>query len=134
MHKRNHYIDKSEHDSRQCYNHKELLGTVEASQISRQDNWQKIQLLRKQIRYTSAGSKRAVLLLLAGGIVIQLDQTLPDDQNIYRHYRECHEDSDIDYIFCLCIGCHHQQATQNQSLSTRNAMELASSTVRKNYI
>lgn len=89
------------------------------------------QLSEQQLRHPCADSSRPVLLPPAGGTVLQMDQTAPAHQIIFRHVRECGEDSDMERNLRLCVGCHHQEATQSQHRSLHNFTDLEPHPFRK---
>src|SRR5207248_1997469 len=56
---------------------------------------------------------RSLQVSLAGGTVLQVDQTTPAHQGLSRHQPERGEDADLDCDLDLRAGRHRQEGTQS---------------------
>lgn len=69
---------------------------------------------------------------LASGAVLQMDQTASENQILFRHFRKCGEDSNLDRCLGLRACCHSQKAAQSVRQSVRNPTDLELDVVREN--
>ena len=77
-----------------------LPGQTTARQIPRQADGQSVCLFDQQLRVAGADHCRSLPLTLAGGIVLQVDQTTSANQIIFRHNRERCNNSGPDQVIC----------------------------------
>ncbi len=69
---------------------------------------------------------------MAGRIIFQMDQAATANQVIFRHFRECGEDSDMDCDFRVCRSRHHQKTAPPQHRSLHNFTDFEPHTIREN--
>ena len=68
---------------------------------------------------------------LAGGTVLQMDQTTPAYQGILRHDQERREDTDMDCDLGLCAGSNNQKATESGFESLHNSTDFECHLIRE---
>ena len=73
----------------------------------------------------------ALQVPLAGGTVLQMDQTTPAYQSILRYYRERGEDTDMDCNLGLCAGSNNQKATESGFKSLHNSTDFEPNLIRE---
>jgi len=90
-------------------------------QIPRHSNQQNTGILNQQFCLAGTDHLLAVSLSLAGRAVLQMDQATPAHQIIFRHLRECRQDTNLDSRIRVCSGRHHKKTTQHQEQSLHNS-------------
>ena len=71
---------------------------------------------------------------MASGALFQMDQTAPQNQIVFRHRRECGQESTLDRHFGLRAHSHHQKTACTQSRPLHNVTNVESDPVRENAI
>ena len=68
----------------------------------------------QQFHPAGAHDCRTLSVPLAGGAVLQVDQTAPAHQIVFRNFRERCQDTSLDRGFRLCSRRNHQKTAQSQ--------------------
>ena len=80
-----------------------------------------LRLPDQQFYAASADHRTTLQEPLAGGIVLQVDQTKPSHQSVLRNVRKRCKDPNLDRHQCLRAGSNHQERTENRAQSQRNS-------------
>jgi hypothetical protein len=90
------------------------------SRLLRPRDKQKVRVPNKQLFATSSDSGSTVRVPLADRNLLQMDQAVLENQNIFRHHRERDEDSNLDCYQHLCLGGDCQERAENRTEFERN--------------
>ena len=86
----------------------------------------------QQLHPASLDHCQALQMPLAGGTVLQMDQTAFADQGLLWYIRERSEDSNLDRHIGLCAGSDHQKATSSGLEPLHNPTDFERNPFRKN--
>jgi hypothetical protein len=86
----------------------------------------------QQLRSSSLDYRRALSLPLASGVVLQMDQAASAHQGVFRHFRKCRQNSDLDRHRCLCARRHSQETPEIRCFALHNPTDFKSDSIRKN--
>ena len=75
------------------------------------------------IHVASDNNRTALQMPLAGGAVLQMDQTAPAYQSLFWHIRERREDSSVDCNLGLCVGGDNQKGIESGFESLHNSTD-----------
>ena len=71
---------------------------------------------------------------MAGGTVLQMDQTASSYQGFLWNFGERGKKPDMDCCIYLCARCNHQKETENRCQSLHNSTDFKRNHFRKNAI
>ena len=97
-----------------------LSRSSSSNRLLRHRDKQKVYLSNKQLCTASFDNRSALQVPLADRNIFQMDQAIPAYQNIFRHYRERSEDSNLDCYQRLRSGSDCQERTRNRAEFGRN--------------
>ena len=103
---------RSRHRAEQLLRRPRLSRAAAPSAFQGPTDRQVARVLDRQLRYSSIERLRVVQEPLAGGVVLQEDQTASADQTILRHSRERREKPSLDRRRHLCTGGHRSKAPE----------------------
>lgn len=106
-------------------------GTVTTNPFQRSRNGENTDLLDQQLYASSINRYRSISMPMAGRAVLQMDQTTPSDQSLFRDFRKRGEDPNLDCSLGLRLGCNPQKAFKYIIQPIRNSTDLESNSVRK---
>ena len=89
-------------------------------QLLRPRDVEAVRLSHQPFRPSRLDHPTAVQMPLAGGVVLQVDQTTPADQGVLRHLRERGQDPDLNRHQHLRVSRHRQEANEHRPRSRRN--------------
>ena len=79
-----------------------------------------VRIFNEQFHTASFNNCTALQVPMANRNLLQMDQAIPANQNIFWHHRECGEDSNLDCHQHLCFGGDCQKGTENRVEFGRN--------------
>jgi len=91
-----------------------------SNRLLRHRDKQKVRIFNKQLCSASFDYCSALQVSLVDRNLLQMDQAIPAYQNIFRHYRERGEDSNLDCHQRLRSGSDYQEGTENRAEFGRN--------------
>ena len=91
-----------------------------SNQLLRHRNKQEVHISNKQLRTAGPDNRSTLQVPMADRNLLQMDQAIPANQNIFRHYRERREDSNLDCHQRLRSGSNCQKGTENRADFGRN--------------
>ena len=91
-----------------------------ANQLLRHLDKQKIRIPDKQLYSVSFDNCSTLQVSLANRNIFQMDQAIPENQDILWHQYQCSEDSNLDSHKHLCPCGNRQERIENQAESGRN--------------
>src|SRR6266498_3439049 len=86
----------------------------------------------QQLRATSNRDRKTLQMPLAGGAILQMDQTAPADQGVLRHQRKRSEDSNLDRHLRVRSRGHCQETIEAGSKPLHNSTNIECDHVREN--
>lgn len=111
-----------------------LSGQAAARQILRRRNRENTGIPNKQFLAASLDHSTAISLPMAGGDLLQMDQTKPTHQKFLWHFGERSENSNMDRSFSLCAGSHTKETAQYTGESLHNFTNSERLDFRKNTV
>jgi hypothetical protein len=123
---------RSNHSAHWVLYRSTLSRQASSDQIPRRRDRQAVCFSDQQLQSSSTDDCLALSVSLADRTVLQVDQTAPANQVIFRYIGECSQDSGLDCSLCVCVGRHHQEATQYQDKSLFNSTDFESNRFRNN--
>lgn len=99
---------------------KRIFGATSSCEISRYKNKQDTGFSYKQFFFTSINYNSTVLQPLAGGVVFQVDQTAPQNKELFQDIGKRGQVPDLDCRISLCSCSNHEKATQPPRKSLHN--------------
>lgn len=103
-------------------------------QILRRTQREALQLPDQQFCHPCTDRGLSIPLSLASGTLLQMDQTTPTHQILFRHLRECREEPNLDCHLRLCPGRYHQKAVKHPSRSLHHSAGFEPDAIRENSI
>jgi len=91
-----------------------------SNRLLRHRDESKVRISDEQFCVVGLDNHAALQMPLADRNLLQMDQAVFADQNIFRHHRECGEDSNLDCRQRLCFGSDSQEGTENRVEFGRN--------------
>ena len=105
---------------------------VAASELLRRPDEHTAAVPNQQLRAPGADQCRDLPFALAGGVVLQVDQAAPADQEVLRRLRERRENADLDRRLGLRAGCDCAQEVGPRGESLPNPTDSQRYLIREN--
>ena len=79
------------------------------------------------------GNSDIIQMPMAGGTVLQMDQAALEDQSVFRHIRECRQDTNMDRCVDICDGGDNQKTAQVGTESLHNSTDFERNAFRESF-
>ena len=86
----------------------------------------------QQLRTRRSDNRQTIQVPMAGGIILQMDQTTLADQNLFRHVRERRQDAGLDSGLRLRARGDREEGTQGRSEHDGNFANIEPPNFREN--
>ena len=109
-----------------------ISGQNASGPLLRYGNRKGSDLLDQQLPVAVTHHRKTLQMPLAGGTLLQMDQAASSDHTLFRDFRECREDADMDCGVGVRAGRDHEEAPEPGPESLHNFTGLERDRFREN--
>jgi hypothetical protein len=126
------YYPRSTGATPQCRHAKVLPGLHAQNCIHRSGIRQTSGIFNERISLACGDHRGIISITMEGRTILQMDQTEPPDQSVFRDQRQRREGSNLDFHHNVRTRSHNEEKTEPKSTSIKNTADFSHSIFRAN--